>query len=228
VTVPVHITNNGVAPEDFFFDPRLDTTQSIQLTDLNGTDTFALPLKGAGPEWFVPSQTSSISVAQTSSLPTMFDVSPAAGDPDIASASSGPGPLCATTESASDAPGAGGVTPGIWSAAPTECGPYAAPAPAGTATTTMTAVTQAFDPTITSGTSDLWLEAINPSLPFNEAVVLGPGKSTTTDVTITPAGASGTAVQGMLYVDDSTPGVPPYGQYAGNEVAGLPYSYTIK
>ena len=31
VTVPVTITNNGAAPEDFFIDPRLDTTQSITL-----------------------------------------------------------------------------------------------------------------------------------------------------------------------------------------------------
>jgi hypothetical protein len=46
-------------------------------------------------------------------------------------------------------------------------------------------------------------------------------------VTITPSGASGTTVHGTLYVDDFVSGVPPYGQAAGDELAGLPYAYTI-
>ena len=64
----------------------------------------------------------------------MFDFGPFPGDPDIASAASGPGPLCATTESASFAPAGDNVTAGLWFGAPSECGPYAGPAPAGTAT----------------------------------------------------------------------------------------------
>jgi len=47
-------------------------------------------------------------------------------------------------------------------------------------------------------------------------------------VTITPAGASGTVVQGTLYVDDIVGNVPPYGQLAGDELAAFPYTYTIK
>jgi hypothetical protein len=47
-------------------------------------------------------------------------------------------------------------------------------------------------------------------------------------VTITPAGASGTVVNGNLYVDDSASAVPPYGQTSGDEMAAIPYEYTIK
>ena len=96
VTVPVTITNNGAAPEEFFVDPRLNTTQSITLSPQFGTsDTLSLPLTGNPALWLVPSETSSVSVAQTSSLPGMFDTGPLPGDPDLASAATGPGPLCA-------------------------------------------------------------------------------------------------------------------------------------
>jgi hypothetical protein len=35
-------------------------------------------------------------------------------------------------------------------------------------------------------------------------------------------------VSGTLYVDDLLTDVPPYGQFTGDELAGLPYAYTIK
>jgi hypothetical protein len=87
VTVPVWITNNGAAPEGFFVDPRLDSTQSITLPATDGSsDTVSLPMTGAFPTWFVPTQTSSLSVTQTSSLPGMFDFSPFCGTAGQASA----------------------------------------------------------------------------------------------------------------------------------------------
>jgi hypothetical protein len=57
-----------------------------------------------------------------------------------------------------------------------------------------------------------------------------PGQTGTISVTITPAGAPGTVVQGTLYLDDFVGGVPPpaYGQSGGDELAAFPYSYTIK
>jgi hypothetical protein len=230
VTVPVTITNNGAAPEDFFVDPRLDTTEELTLPAVApSSDDVSLPMTSYFPTWFVPTETSSISLSQTASLPAMFDFSPFNGDPDIASSSPGSGPLCADTESASYSPGGGTVTAGFWEAGPTECGPYPAPAPTGTATISMTALTEAFDPAVTSPTGDLWLASTNPATPFSP-IVINPGKTATIDVTITPSGAAGTVVQGTLYVDDFTSDVPPpaYGQEAGDELAGLAYAYTIK
>ena len=98
VTVPVTFTNNGVAPEDVFLDPRLNTSASLTLASLPPTTgTVALPLVTFFPSWLVPTETSAISVAQTSSLPAMFDVSPFAGDPDISSSPPWSGPLCSTS-----------------------------------------------------------------------------------------------------------------------------------
>ena len=34
-------------------------------------------------------------------------------------------------------------------------------------------------------------------------------------------------VSGTLYVDDFLTNVPPYGQQGADELAGLPYTYTI-
>jgi len=227
VTVPVKITNNGAAPEGFFVDPRLDQTATISLAGLDQTAGLSLPLVVEPPLWFVPSQTSSVSSASTASLPIMFDFGIDQGDPDISSSPPGPGPLCSTTESASYAPPGGLVGDGVWFAEPSECGPYPGPAPAGTVNSSMTAQTKQFDMSVTSSTGDIMLTAVNPAATVSP-VVIDPGQTATIDVTITPAGAPGTQVTGTLYVDDLTDDVPPYGQFSADELAGLPYSYTVK
>jgi hypothetical protein len=50
----------------------------------------------------------------------------------------------------------------------------------------------------------------------------------TINVTITPSGTSGTVVRGTLYIDDFASGVPPYEQLTGDELAAIPYAYTIE
>ncbi len=42
-----------------------------------------------------------------------------------------------------------------------------------------------------------------------------------------PSAAAGTVVSGDLYVDDLETGVPPYGQQTGDELAAIPYEYTV-
>jgi hypothetical protein len=227
ITVPVSITNSGDAPEDFFIDPRLTTNATVTLPALPpSTDTVALPMTGDFPTWLVPSETSSVSVTQIASLPAMFDYSPFNGDPDIPSAQVGSGPLCSTTESSGYAPTGGTVTAGLWEGGPTECGPYATAAPAGTATISMSAVTKAFDTAVTSPTGDLWELSTNPSGTFSP-VTINPGQTVTVNVTITPDAAAGTVVSGHLYVDDYASGVPPYGQQTGDELSAIPYEYTV-
>jgi hypothetical protein len=227
VTVPVTITNNGAAPEAFFVDPRLKAPASITLAGLDQTTGVSLPMTGNFPEWFVPTQTSGLFLAETSSLPTMFDFSPFPGDPDLASSSSGAGPLCTNSPSASYTPADGVIAAGVWLAGPTECGPYSGRAPAGTASIAMVAQTKEFDSAVTSSTGDLMLTAVNPATAV-APIIINPGASATIKVTITPAGASGTTVHGTLYVDDAVTNVPPFGQFTGDELAGLPYAYTIK
>ncbi len=219
VTVPVKITNRGAAPEDFFIDPRLNATQTITLAPLTPA-TLTLPVAGNPPFWFVPSQTSSVSVSATASLPIEFDFGPNQGDPDLVSNTG-------TSVSGSYTPPGGSVTTGVWFALPDEIGPYSGPAPAGTATLAMTATTKEFDPAVTSSAGDLWLASTNPAATFSP-VTINPGQSAIVNVTITPSGASGTVVSGNLYVDDFIENVPPYAQEAGDELVALPYTYTIK
>jgi hypothetical protein len=227
VTVPVTIKNNGAQAEEFFVDPRLNQTATMTLAGQDQIAGLGLPLTGAEPDWFVPTEASSTSTTSTASLPMMFDWGPFNGDPDISSANPGAGPLCADTESANYSPPGGTIQNGFWGSAPTECGPYPGPAPTGTVTSSMTVVAKQFDTSVTSSTGDLELASINPSASATP-VVINPGQTATIDVTITPSGASGSQVSGTLYVDDILNNIPPYGQFAVDELAGLPYSYTIK
>ena len=91
----------------------------------------------------------------------------------------------------------------------------------------MTVRAKRFDTTIGSTTGDIMLLAINPAVKASP-VIINPGHSAIIKVTIKPSGASGTKVRGTLYVDDLVDNVPPYGQLAANELAGLSYAYTIK
>jgi hypothetical protein len=93
----------------------------------------------------------------------------------------------------------------------------------------MTAATKPFDPAVTSPTGDFWLFSINPAAAAASfsPVVINPGQTGVINVTITPSGAPGTIVGGNLYVDDLADNVPPYGQQTGDELAAIPYGYTV-
>jgi len=163
-------------------------------------------------------------VAATASLPVMFDYGANQGDPDVASSASA---ACSTTPSASYTPPGGTVSNGVWFATPDECGPYPSSAPAGTVSVSATVLTKAFDTTVSSDTGDIELAAVNPATAVSP-VTINPGQTAIIHVTITPSGSSGTTVTGELYVDDLLTSVPPYGQEASDELAAIPYSYTIK
>jgi hypothetical protein len=230
VTATVTITNNGEAPEAFFVDPRLNATQKLTLPVAPpSTSTVALPMISYEPTWLIPTETSSISLSQTSTLPAMFDFTSYDGDPLLASAKAGHAPCSSSdTASASYSPSGGTVTAGYWEAEPTECGPYAAPAAAGSATISLSALTKGFDLSVTSTTGDLWLFSVNPAYSLFSPLVLNPGQKGTIKVTFTPTGAPGTVVSGTLYVGDCVSAPPPYYGGSGDELAAFHYSYTIK
>jgi hypothetical protein len=229
VTVPVTITNTGAAPEAYFVDARLNSTTSISLQNIDPPDTSAgypMPMTGNPPEWIVPTQTSRVKAAAVATLPVVFDFGPNQGDPDIFA------PAGANNTAAGHYnPTNGTVQNGVWFALPSEIGPYAGPAAPGFVNVTLTATTKAFDPAVTSDTADLWTSAFDLSVlgpnAFNP-IVINPGQSAVINVTITPSGPSGTVVSGNLYIDDFIGGVPPYGETAGDELAALPYTYTIQ
>jgi hypothetical protein len=227
ITVPVTITNTGAAPEAYFVDARLNSNTSITLQNIdppNSSAGYALPLTGGVPEWIVPTQTSSVKAAASATLPIMFDYGPNQGDPDLVGA-----PGANNTAAGHYTPTGGTVQNGVWFGLPSELGPYSGPAAAGLVNMTLTATTKAFDPAVTTDGGDLWTSAFDLSVlnTFNP-IIINPGQSAVINVTITPSGPSGTVVSGNLYINDFIGGVPPYGETAGDELAALPYTYTIK
>jgi len=220
VTVPVKITNTGSQAEDFFVDPRLNSATTLALAPFSQASGLALPLVVGSPQWFMPTESTSVSVSATASLPVEFDYGPNQGGPDLVSS-------IGTSASGSFTTPAGHLNNGFWFATPSEVGPYPSGAPAGTVSMSMSVTTKAFDNTITSDTGDLEPASINPATTFSP-IVINPGQTATVNVTITPSGGSGTVVNGTLYIDDFLTNVPPYGQQGADELIGLPYSYTIK
>ncbi len=173
----------------------------------------------------MPTETSQISESLTGSAPVDFDSSYFPGDPDLEGIQSG--------DSASVSFSAPEVSPGLWSLNPSEIGPYntTTGAPTVTAAASFSAVTKAFDSTVSSSSGDLW-----PSLEGLPGGALSPvyipaGGSATITVQITPNGASGSTDAGTLYVDDLTIagffGLG-FGDPNGDEIIAIPYSYKIK
>jgi hypothetical protein len=227
VTVPVTITNTGAAPEQFFIDARLNTTTSLPLAQLDpsGSNGFPLPLTPTTflPAWVVPTQTSSLQAAAVATLPVEFDYYPVFPDPDLIGR-----PTTADSAAGSYTPSGGTVTPGVWLAVPDELGPFSGPAPSGFVNMSLTATTKPFDAAVTSSTGDFWLFAINPAAGASSSpVVINPGQTGVINVTIAPSGTPGTVVSGNLYVDDFTDNLPPYHQTTGDELAAIPYRYTV-
>jgi hypothetical protein len=226
-TVNVKVTNGGTAPEEIFLDGRLNGTTQLPLTSLTGP-TSASPFINNGkanvPEYLVPTDSSSFTetASTTGTTPFEFDSSSPAGDPDVASTTG-----TAVTAALTGNP----LTQGEWSIIPEPTTAFGATgATSEPVTTAMNVTTMPFDPAVSSPTGDLWLASTNPAALQSESpVIVGPGRSAQIPVTITPKGASGTKVSGTLFVDDESDvlfGV----DFApdGNQVAAIPYQYTIK
>ncbi len=233
VTIPVTVTNSGAGPVSLFIDARLDSVVNIPLAAMGLPTGFKgfqvpLPLTAQPPQWLVPTQTLGLLAVATANVPIEFDYSPSS-DPDLYGTPTDNGAGPTYTAQSSYTPTGGVVSPGIWTATPSEIGPYpASGAPEGLVNFQFTATTKAFDMTITAPTGDLWLSSTNASYSGLTPVIVNPGESTVINVTLTPSGASGAQMSGTLYVDASVPSVPPFGQTTGSEYAAIPYVYTVK
>jgi hypothetical protein len=164
----------------------------------------------------------------TGSTPLLFESQFVGGDPDLAS-------TVGTTASLSFADNP--IETGEWDVLPIEYGTFGTTGPPSeSATTSASVVTSPFDPTVSSPTGDLESDSANPatSLGSFQPITVAPGQTATIPVTITPSGASGTKVTGTLYLDDVA-----YFEFGSiqnalvnypqaDEVAALPYQYTIK
>jgi hypothetical protein len=216
IPVTVTVKNTGAAPAAFFADPRRTNLVDYDLvTQLGTSSTATIPfdVSALGPTWLVPTQTSTVTFQQSSTVPADFDASTLInGVPEVYGAPQGLTAIATLS--------AARVSQGLWSAQPTALGPTNGPV-TGTVQYSVVAHTKAFDDTVTSSTGDAWLSATHASNPFTP-LVLQPGQTGTITVTFTPTGAAGTTVSGVLYVDTFSASV-----LTGDELTAIPYSYTI-
>jgi hypothetical protein len=94
----------------------------------------------------------------------------------------------------------------------------------------MTVSTKVFDPAVTTAQGDFWLASTGGQAALSNfaPLTIYPGQTRIINVTITPSGSSGTVVSGHLYVDTFDGAVPPYLVTSGDEVAAIPYAYTVE
>jgi hypothetical protein len=230
-TYKVTVHNSGRSPEAYFVDTRLHGSETITLPNLNSgvnAASMTLPLpatsKSGGnpfPYYAVPALTTQLHESLTGTAPVDFDSEYFPGDPDLEGAQSG--------DSASLSFSSSQIAPGLWLLNPAEIGPFpAAGAPAVSASATVTAVTQAFDPAVTSSTGDLWSYLSGLTGTFAPVYVPAGGTRTIT-VKIAVSGAAGSAHGGVLYVDDvDLAGLN--GLFSlpnGDTLTSLPFSYTV-
>jgi len=220
----IELDNTGAAAADVFLDARLPRLATYLLQPQDKVSGVSLPLAGTAnpPAWIVPTQTQSVAVSASSASPVMFDFGPYPGDPDQESPA-GRGVTADLPAGPLPTP----VTPGLWFAVPSEIGPYpAGGAPAATASLTMRATTQEFDPTASSPQGDFWqfgVASLAKSASYNLFVV-NPGQTRTLTLTIRPSGPAGSVVRGVLYVDYFVDSL----QFlSGGQLVEIPYAYTI-
>jgi hypothetical protein len=246
VTVPVTITNTGVAPLQYFADPRLNQLGTLGLANINSPNTFPLPQPAdVLPAWLLPTHSSTFVAQAVADQPVNMDLFYFSGDPDLYSAAQGNGAQVVVS--------APQVSPGIWATDLGQSGPFNGPAPAGTVTVSAFAIGQLFDTAVESSTGDYWQAGVTGQGAGSSAMsklarqlakratavrsgeassdaapaaagpkLLLPGQSGQIMVTITPGATKGSLVQGHLYIDtvDAFTG-------AGDELIDLPYSYTV-
>ncbi len=223
-TFQIKIKNTGAEPELYFPDARLPGSANVVLGALGGaTTTTPVTINSNIPVYLVPTNTTAIQAQAITngSSPILFDMEGPTGDPDIASTVG-----TFVKASLTDNP----VSPGVWDVLPEDSGAFGGPpGPSESVLTAMAATTSPFDPTVTARTGDLWLASTNPGVlaKFNPTQA-GPKVTATIPVTITPAGPPGTKVTGTLYIDDANVLVfQRFSTLNGDEVAAIPYSYTV-
>ena len=214
-TASIEVTNSGVATEDFFADARLGNQVIHQLAPLvNPTTSLPLSPTTTPPLFIMPSQSNATLGLAQANRPVAFDFG--FGDPDIASSPAGPNAAQAVFAAPE-------LSQGVWFLAPTAVGPFNAPvAKGGRVTGFMFAQTREFDGTAAPATGDAFAEAVGLDDGGFNPVTIDPGARGRINVTFTPTGARGTRVSGTIFVDTWS-----FFLGFGDEVAAIPYSYTV-
>ena len=225
VTTTVRFGNRGAADGAYFLDARSLRRAELPLVVANADHTIPGAPVGPFPAVRVPTESDSLHVAATGDSAFNFEVSPFPadhtedlafeGDPDREAGPSGTAPAVTVSDPI--------VAPQTWLALPAVSGPFGdAGAPSVATHFTATVHTRAFDPAVTSATGDPLLGYVAADAPAATPVTVAAGVNGSIAVTITPTGAPGTVVRGVLYLDTIDPVTG-----STDEIAALPYAYTI-
>jgi hypothetical protein len=215
----VSVSDASPAPLELSLDPRLTGTTVLTL--------HAGYAKRKYPEafglYYVPTETSALTLVQHASPPATFGaqwedsdpfLTPAAGQPYVTG-------VQGTNDSRLVYTPPTGVPPGVWGVFASELGPFPPlGADKGSATMTARVTTRPFDPSVTSTYPDL-VQAHLANRSANR-VPVAPGATATIPVAIRPVEPAGSVVTGTVFVI----GYLPYG-VGTNVLAAIPYQYLV-
>ena len=231
-TVQVTYRNTTGAAQWLGVDARLDALTELPLQPI-GPATVPLPVSSQFPPGFlVPPGTTAVQSTAVSTTPAQLELENNTGLPDVfgdlTAAQAGATVSVASTTAS---PGQS-EAPGDWAAFVQQIGPFpVSGAPAGSTTVTASALTQGFDSTVASAAGDPFASAVDAAPAAVHPVLVQPGASVTLPVTVTPSGAKGSQVHGVLYLVSAPGGIEAGNEYfvaiSGDVLAALPYSYTV-
>lgn len=226
VSVPVNVTNTGIAPINVQIDPRTSTLVDTQLVSPFGSQTFDLPAHAA-PTFIVPPNTDSLVAAAVSSLPALVELTSSAQGIDVVGdLNAGKGGSTVSVARVKEPHNS--ASTGIWYTDVNEIGPVGEQgAPTGTSTVSLIAHTRTFATDITSSTGDFYAVATNPAADTGVPVTIAPGQTKTVMVTIKPTAPKGTKVSGILNIITPPSFAYPTFNTTGDVITRLPFAYVV-
>ena len=222
----VTVYNTSPQPQSYYLDGRSDYPQTYNLTPV-GPATVALPLQSEDvPSWLVPTRTRKLTVGASATAPLEFDMM-ALDNPTALNAPSSPdveatpsGNTATAVHTASE------VVSSLWGAFPSLVGPTSGQE-TGSVTMSARAVADGFDRAYTSSTGDPLLATIDPAAPASQPVVIPAGGHATINFKLATLNRVGSKITGHIYINTLSPYGPEGASGLGDEVAALPYTYTV-
>lgn len=221
VTATVSVINNGAVTTAYFADARLSTAVATPLPQQACAPMATLP--GTCGLFYVPTQVTTIQFTAKSTVPIEMDAFNDVGfnvggtdSPDVFAKKTAANTVVASLTEPE-------IPYGQWIESPALIGPFgAAGAPTKPVTMSASALMKPFDAAVSADSGDIWADLTLGTNTFAPLVVAsGEGGDITLTITPDPKNV-GKTVSGYVYVDTFSP-------YAGtgDEVARIPYSYTI-
>jgi subtilisin family serine protease len=215
VTATIRVRNAGNISKDFFADARLNGRVPQVLLGAD-TNNVGLPLSlSAQPNWFVPTNTNSVTVFAEATVPISMETSYFSGDPDVGGVSFGNAGVSTVTSPE--------LAPSFYFGLPEPTGPFGASGVPSDASVNLAAVanTNPFDSAVSADTGNVWAQSVDANAPYSP-LTLAPGEAGTITLTITPNARKGTVVRGFIDVDTFN-----LVSLSGDKLTRIPYVYRV-